>query len=185
MIPLELALVEPLGRLVARPWADEVTGLQIDSRLIEEGDLFVGIGGGGDFVEHALARGAAAALVPEDHVAALAAIAGAVRDRATARVVAITGSTGKTSTKDILFALCAPTRRTIANEGNYNNEIGVPLTLCRLEPETELLIAEMGMRGLGQLAWLASFTKPDIAAITNVGPVHLEQVDTVENVARA
>jgi UDP-N-acetylmuramoyl-tripeptide--D-alanyl-D-alanine ligase len=185
LIPLELALVEPLGRLVARPWADEVTGLQIDSRLIEEGDLFVGIGGGGDFVEHALARGAAAALVPADHVAALAAIAGAVRDRATARVVAITGSTGKTSTKDILFALCAPTQRTIANEGNYNNEIGVPLTLCRLEPETELLIAEMGMRGLGQIAWLASFTKPDIAAITNVGPVHLEQVDTVENVARA
>ena len=119
------------------------------------------------------------------HVAALAAIAGAVRDRATAQVVAITGSTGKTSTKDILFALCAPTRRTIANEGNYNNEIGVPLTLCRLEPETELLIAEMGMRGLGQIAWLASFTKPDIAAITNVGPVHLELVDTVENVARA
>ena len=185
MIPLELALVEPLGRLVARPWADEVTGLQVDSRLIEEGDLFVGIGGGGDFVEHALARGAAAALVPEDHVAALAAIAGAVRDRATAQVVAITGSTGKTSTKDILFALCAPTRRTIANEGNYNNEIGVPLTLCRLEPETELLIAEMGMRGVGQIAWLASFTKPDIAAITNVGPVHLEQVATVENVARA
>ena len=185
MIPLELALVEPLGRLVSRPWADEVTGLQVDSRLIEEGDLFVGIGGGGDFVEHALARGAAAALVPEDHVAALAAIAGAVRDRATAQVVAITGSTGKTSTKDILFALCAPTRRTIANEGNYNNEIGVPLTLCRLEPETELLIAEMGMRGVGQIAWLASFTKPDIAAITNVGPVHLEQVDTVENVARA
>ena len=66
LIPLELALVEPLGRLVARPWADEVTGLQVDSRLIEEGDLFVGIGGGGDFVEHALARGAAAALVPED-----------------------------------------------------------------------------------------------------------------------
>ncbi len=185
MIPLELALVEPLGRLVSRPWADEVTGLQVDSRLIEEGDLFVGIGGGGDFVEHALARGAAAALVPEDHVAALAAIAGAVRDRATAQVVAITGSTGKTSTKDILFALCAPTRRTIANEGNYNNEIGVPLTLCRLEPETELLIAEMGMRGVGQIAWLASFTKPDIAAITNVGPVHLEQVATVENVARA
>jgi UDP-N-acetylmuramoyl-tripeptide--D-alanyl-D-alanine ligase len=185
VIPLELAFVEPLGRLVARPWADEVTGLQIDSRLIEEGDLFVGIGGGGDFVEHALARGAAAALVPEDHVAALAAIAGAVRDRATARVVAITGSTGKTSTKDILFALCASTRRTIANEGNYNNEIGVPLTLCRLETETELVIAEMGMRGLGQIAWLASFTKPDIAAITNVGPVHLEQVDTVENVARA
>ena len=185
MIPLELGLVEPLGRLVARPWAQEVTGLQVDSRRIEEGDLFVAIGDGRDFVEHALARGASAALVPDDHVAALAAIAGAVRDRSTARVVAITGSTGKTSTKDILFALCAPSRLTIANEGNFNNEIGVPLTLCRLEDATELLITEMGMRGLGQIAWLASFTRPDIAVITNVGPVHLELVDTIENVARA
>jgi UDP-N-acetylmuramoyl-tripeptide--D-alanyl-D-alanine ligase len=185
MIPLELSVVEPLGRLHARPWADALTGLQVDSRRIEEGDLFVAVGGGVDFVEHALARGAAAALVPDDASAALAAIAGEVRRRSSAKVVAITGSTGKTSTKDILFALCAPHRRTIANEGNYNNEIGVPLTLCRLEPETEVLIAEMGMRGLGQIAWLASFTRPDIGVITNVGPVHLELVETVENVARA
>jgi UDP-N-acetylmuramoyl-tripeptide--D-alanyl-D-alanine ligase len=185
MIPLELDRIEPLGRLIARPWADEVTGLQVDSRRIEEGDLFVAVGGGSDFVEHALARGAAAALVPNDHEAALAAIAGEVRSRSSARVVAVTGSTGKTSTKDILFALCAPSLRTIANEGNYNNEIGVPLTLCRLETTTELLIAEMGMRGLGQIAWLASFTSPDVAVITNVGPVHLELVETIENVARA
>jgi UDP-N-acetylmuramoyl-tripeptide--D-alanyl-D-alanine ligase len=185
VIPLELSVVEPLGRLHARPWADAVTGLQIDSRRIEEGDLFVAIDGGADFVEHALARGAAATLVPQDWIAALATIGGAVRARSSARVVAITGSTGKTSTKDILFALCAPHRRTIANEGNYNNEIGVPLTLCRLEPETELLIAEMGMRGLGQIAFLAGFTRPDIGVITNIGPVHLELVETVENVARA
>ena len=185
MIPLELGVVEPLGRLHARPWADVVTGLQVDSRRIEEGDLFVAVGGGVDFVEHALARGAAAALVPDDASAALAAIAGEVRARSSATVVAITGSTGKTSTKDILFALSAPQRRTIANEGNYNNEIGVPLTLCRLEPETEVLIAEMGMRGLGQIAWLASFTRPDIGVITNIGPVHLELVETIENVARA
>ncbi len=185
MIPLELGLVEPLGRLIARPWASEVTGVQVDSRRIEEGDLFVAIGGGSDFVEHALARGAAAALVPHDHAAALGAMAGIVRARSSARVVAVTGSTGKTSTKDILFALCAPSLRTIANEGNYNNEIGVPLTLCRLEHTTELVIAEMGMRGLGQIAWLSSFTRPDIAVITNVGPVHLELVETIENVARA
>jgi UDP-N-acetylmuramoyl-tripeptide--D-alanyl-D-alanine ligase len=185
MIPLELSVVEPLGRLHARPWADAVTGLQVDSRRIEEGDLFVAIDGGADFVEHALARGAAATLVPEDWTAALAAIGGAVRARSSARVVGITGSTGKTSTKDILFALCAPHLRTVANEGNYNNEIGVPLTLCRLEEDTELLIAEMAMRGLGQIAWLAGFTRPDIAVVTNVGPVHLELVETVENVARA
>lgn len=185
MIPVELDVVEPLGRLIARPWADAITGLQIDSRRIAEGDLFVAVGGGADFVEHALARGAAAALVPTDAHAALAAVAGTVRDRSSARVVAITGSTGKTSTKDILYAICAPQAKTIANEGNYNNELGVPLTLARLEPDTEICITELGMRGLGQIAYLASFTKPDIGVITNVGPVHLELVDTIENVAKA
>jgi UDP-N-acetylmuramoyl-tripeptide--D-alanyl-D-alanine ligase len=185
VIPLELDLIEPLGRLIARPWADVVTGMQVDSRRIEEGDLFVAVGGGEDFVEHALARGASAALVPADAFAALASIAGAVRDRSNARVVGITGSTGKTSTKDILFALCAPHRRTIANERNYNTEVGVPLTICRIEEDTEVCISELGMRGLGQIAWLASFVRPDIGVITNVGPVHLELVQTIENVARA
>jgi UDP-N-acetylmuramoyl-tripeptide--D-alanyl-D-alanine ligase len=185
VIPLELDVLEPLGRLVARPWADLVTGMQVDSRRIEEGDLFVAVGGGADFVEHALARGAAAALVPEDPFAALAAIAGAVRDRSTARFVGITGSTGKTSTKDILFAMCAPHRRTVANEGNYNTEIGVPLTICRTEEDTEIVISEMGMRGAGQIAWLASFVRPEIGAITNIGPAHIEFLGSLENIARA
>ena len=185
MIPIELGLVEPLGRLIARPWASEVTGMQIDSRRIEEGDLFVAVGGGSDFVAHALARGAAAALVPEEAHRALALIAGAVRDRSIARVVGITGATGKTTTKDILAALCIPGLRTVASEGNYNNELGVPLTLCRIEPDTELCIVEMGMRGLGQIAWLASFVRPDVGLITNIAPVHLELVGTIENVARA
>ena len=151
-------MIEPLGRVIARPWADVVTGMQVDSRRIDEGDLFVAVGGGEDFVEHALARGASAALVPHGRVR------GARGDRRQryasarqARVVGITGSTGKTSTKDILFALCAPERRTIANEGNYNTEIGVPLTLCRIEEDTEICISELAMRGLGQIAWLASF----------------------------
>jgi UDP-N-acetylmuramoyl-tripeptide--D-alanyl-D-alanine ligase len=185
VIPLELSAVEALGRLYARPWADAVTGVKIDSRRIEEGDLFLAVGGGVDFVQHALARGAAAALVPEEPVRALAIIAGSVRDRSDARVVGITGSTGKTTTKDILAAICAPHARTVASEGNYNNEFGVPLTLCRLEHDTEICISEMGMRGLGQIAWLASFARPNVAIITNVGPVHLELVGNVENVARA
>jgi UDP-N-acetylmuramoyl-tripeptide--D-alanyl-D-alanine ligase len=185
VIPLELNIVEPLGKLIARPWADVVTGMQVDSRRIDEGDLFVAVGGGEDFIEHALARGASAALVPNDDFAALAAIAGAVRDRSSARVVGITGSTGKTSTKDILFALCAPQRRTIANEGNYNTEIGVPLTICRIEEDTEICISELGMRGMGQIAWLASFVKPDIGVITNIGPAHLGLLGSIENIARA
>ncbi|HEV8460453.1 MAG TPA: UDP-N-acetylmuramoyl-tripeptide--D-alanyl-D-alanine ligase [Gaiellaceae bacterium] len=185
MIALPIDVLEPLGRVVARPWADAVTGMQVDSRRIDEGDLFVAIGGGADFVEHALARGAAAALVPEDGVAALAAIAGAVRTRSNARIVAITGSTGKTSTKDILFALCAPHRRTIANEGNYNTEIGVPLTICRIDEDTEVCISEMGMRGPGQIEWLASFVKPDVGVITNIGPAHLEFLGSLEAIAAA
>jgi UDP-N-acetylmuramoyl-tripeptide--D-alanyl-D-alanine ligase len=185
VIPLELGVIEPLGKLIARPWADVVTGMQVDSRRIEDGDLFVAVGGGEDFIEHALARGASAALVPADDFAALAAIAGAVRDRSQARIVGITGSTGKTSTKDILFALCAPHRRTIANEGNYNTEIGVPLTICRIEEDTEICISELGMRGMGQIAWLASFVKPDVGVITNIGPAHLELLGSIENIARA
>ena len=82
--------------------------------------------------------------------------------------------------------MCAPHARTIANEGNYNNELGVPLTLCRLEHDTEICITEMGMRGLGpDRACSRRSAKPDIGVITNVGPVHLELVETIENVARA
>jgi UDP-N-acetylmuramoyl-tripeptide--D-alanyl-D-alanine ligase len=185
VIAVELDVVEPLGRLIARPWADVVTGLQVDSRRIDEGDLFVAVNGGVDFIEHALARGASAALVPEDAFAALAAIAGAVRARSSARFVGITGSTGKTSTKDILFALAAPHLRTVANEGNYNTEVGVPLTIGRVEDETELVIAELAMRGPGQIAWLASFVQPDIGVITNIGPAHLEFLGSLEAIAAA
>jgi UDP-N-acetylmuramoyl-tripeptide--D-alanyl-D-alanine ligase len=185
MIPLPLELLEPLGRLDVRGSGSAATGMQVDSRRIAEGDLFVAIGAGTDFIGEAFRRGAVAALTPHDPVAALGSIAGVVRGRSSARVVGITGSTGKTSTKDILFALLAPHFRTIANEGNYNTEIGVPLTLCRLEPDTDVCISEMGMRGHGQIAWLASFAKPDIAVITNIGPAHLALVGTIEDVARA
>src|SRR5205814_4519182 len=131
---------------------------------------------------HAFARGAAATLVPEDPFAALAALAGAVRERSGARVVAITGSMGKTSTKDILAAICAAQARTVAAERSFNNEIGVPLTLCRLERDTELCILELAMRGFGQIAELSAFARPHIGVITNIAPVHLEKVGTLEGV---
>jgi UDP-N-acetylmuramoyl-tripeptide--D-alanyl-D-alanine ligase len=187
VIPLGLVEVAELGRgrLESAPWADEVTGLKTDSRLVEEGDLFVAVGGGSDFVKHAFARGAAATLVPDDAFAALAALAGAVRDRSGARFVAITGSMGKTSTKDILAAICAPQRKTVAAERSYNAEIGVPLTIGRVEPETELCILELAMRGFGQIAELCAFARPDAGVITNVGPVHLEKVGDLDGVTRA
>jgi UDP-N-acetylmuramoyl-tripeptide--D-alanyl-D-alanine ligase len=185
MIPLSLALLEPLGRLQTAGWTDEVTGVQVDSRRVEEGDLFVAVDGGEAFTKHAFARGAAAVLLPSDAHASLAAIAGAVRDRTNAQVVAITGSMGKTTTKDILGAIAFPQRRTVAAERSYNNEIGVPLTLCRIEPDTELVVLELAMRGFGQISELCTFARPHVGVITMIAPVHLEKVGTLEGVIRA
>ncbi|HJS70073.1 MAG TPA: UDP-N-acetylmuramoyl-tripeptide--D-alanyl-D-alanine ligase [Gaiellaceae bacterium] len=187
MIPLDLAEIEGLapGRLERSRGAERVTGVSIDSRRLERGDLFVAVGGGGDFVKDALAAGAAAALIPEDAFGALGALGRTVRERSNAKVVAVTGSTAKTSTKDILGALCTPHARTVVAEGSQNNEIGLPLTLCRLDEQTEIAIVEMGMRGLGQIAELCEIAQPDVGIITSVGPVHLELLGTVERVAQA
>ena len=187
MIPLRLDEVETLtdGRLEAAHGAREVTGVQVDSRRVAPGDLFVAVGRGAEFVDDAKARGAAATLVPDEPFAAFAALGSAVRERTSARVVGITGSTGKTSTKDILAALCSAASRTVANEANFNNEIGVPLTLCRLELDTEVCILELAMRGFGQIADLCAIARPDIGLVTNVGPVHLELVGSLDGVRRA
>jgi UDP-N-acetylmuramoyl-tripeptide--D-alanyl-D-alanine ligase len=183
VIALETSVLDGLGEVEAR--ADTFTGVQVDSRRIASGDLFVAVARGSEFVDDALAHGAAATLVPHDAFAALARIARAVRERSSARVVGITGSMGKTSTKDILAALSAPSARTIAAEASYNNEIGVPLTLCRLEADTEVCVLELAMRGFGQIAELAAIARPQIGVVTNVGPVHLELVDSLDGVARA
>jgi UDP-N-acetylmuramoyl-tripeptide--D-alanyl-D-alanine ligase len=187
MIALPLQTVEELapGRLCTAPGAAEVTGVTVDSRLAGPGDLFVAVGPGAEFVEDALARGAAAALVPDDAFAALAALGRSVRQRSAAQVVAVTGSTAKTSTKDILGALCVPHAATVVAEASQNNEIGLPLTLCRIEPDTRIVIVEMGMRGLGQIAELCEAAQPDVGIITAVGPVHLELLGTVARVASA
>jgi len=163
---------------------DELRGVRIDSRLAGPGDLFVAVGRGAEFVADARSRGAAT-LVPRDAFAALAAVARLVRDRSSARVVGITGSTGKTSTKDILAALCAPVAKTVASEQSFNNELGVPLTVCRLEPDTEVLVVEMGMRGFGQISELCDYVRPDIGVVTAIGPAHLELVGDLDGVARA
>jgi UDP-N-acetylmuramoyl-tripeptide--D-alanyl-D-alanine ligase len=183
VIPLPVRELEGLGRL--EPTADEVTGVQIDSRRIRPGDLFVAVRGGVAYLEEARKAGAAATLVPDDDFAAMAAIGRAVRDRTSAEVVGITGSTGKTSTKDILAALVRPHRKTVAAEASYNAELGVPLTLARLEPDTQVLIAELAMRGFGQIRDLCEIARPTLGAITAVGPVHLEFVGDVAGVARA
>jgi UDP-N-acetylmuramoyl-tripeptide--D-alanyl-D-alanine ligase len=179
----------------------------IDSREARAGDLFVGLAGeqvdGGAYACAALEQGAWGALVTPEHAAdaaaagsgvvlaaesplrALQELASASRHTLGAQVIGVTGSTGKTSTKDILAALLRPHRVTHASRENLNTEIGLPLTILEAEPGTEVLVLEMAMRGEGQIAELAAIAAPDVGVIVNVGPVHLELLGTVERVAAA
>jgi UDP-N-acetylmuramoyl-tripeptide--D-alanyl-D-alanine ligase len=149
------------------------------------GDLFVAVAGGASYLADARAHGAAATLVPADEHAALASLGRAVRNRSDARVVAITGSVGKTSTKDILAALLRGRVRVVAARDGFNNEIGVPLTLCEIEPDTQVVVTELAMRALGQIRELAEIARPDIGVITSIAPAHLGLLGSLENIARA
>jgi UDP-N-acetylmuramoyl-tripeptide--D-alanyl-D-alanine ligase len=191
-------------RLVAGDGARRIESVAADSRAVGPGALFVALPGervdGHAYLAEAAGRGAAAVLCrpgrapelgpvavleAEDTLMALAQLARKVRRRSSAKVVGIAGSAGKTSTKDVLRALCAPHARTVATLANQNNELGLPLTLCRLEPDTEVLVAEMAMRGPGQIADLCAVSEPDLGLITAIGPEHLEFLGSVEGVARA
>jgi len=186
MIPVAWEEIEVLrlGRLERGVDDGPVTGVRADSRAVGRGDLFVALNTGVAYVGDATRRGAAT-LTPDDQQSALASLASLVRSKSKARVVAVVGSTGKTTTKDILGALCAPVVPTVYPPESLNNEIGLPLTVCELEPETEVLITEMGMRGLGQIAELCAIARPTLALITNIGPEHLELVGSIDEVARA
>ena len=176
----------------------------IDSREVREGDLFVGLRGerddGGRFAADALRAGAWGAVVtPEwaqelagepgwvltatEPLAALQSLARTWRDELGARVVGITGSTGKTSVKDVCRALLPA--EVHASPENFNTEIGMPLAVLGAEEGTEVLVLEMGMRGPGQIAELCAIAAPDVAVITNVGPVHIELLGSVEAIAAA
>jgi UDP-N-acetylmuramoyl-tripeptide--D-alanyl-D-alanine ligase len=174
----------------------------IDSREAGPGDLFVGLKGanadGGQFAAKALDQGAWGALVAPEHagqqglmlvasdpLAALQALAREWRRELGARVVGITGSTGKTSTKDILAAVLGPHLHTHANRQNLNTEIGLPLSILEAPEGTEALVLEMAMRGEDQIAELTAIAEPDVGVIVNIGPVHLELLGTVERVAAA
>jgi UDP-N-acetylmuramoyl-tripeptide--D-alanyl-D-alanine ligase len=185
MIPLAWEEIEALrlGQLQGDHGAS-ISRVVADSRVAGPGDLFVALNTGVRHVDDARTRGAAT-LVPDDQEAALAALASLVRSKSDARVVAVVGSAGKTSTKDILGALCAPHARTIWADKSLNNELGLPLTVCRLEPDTEILVTEMGMRGLGQVAELCAIARPQVALVSHIGPEHLELLGTVERVAEA
>jgi UDP-N-acetylmuramoyl-tripeptide--D-alanyl-D-alanine ligase len=178
----------------------------IDSRAAGPGDLFVGLVGdnvdGGRFAAQALDGGAWGVLVAGEHADALGAANGAViavddplaalQRLATAwrralgcPVVGITGSVGKTSTKDILAAMLSQRLRTVANRENLNTEIGLPMTVLEAPAGTEALVLEMGMRGPGQIAELTAIAEPDVGLITAVAPVHLELMGSIEAIAAA
>jgi UDP-N-acetylmuramoyl-tripeptide--D-alanyl-D-alanine ligase len=196
------------ARLVAPP--PTATGPEravIDSREAGPGSLFVGLQGenddGGRFAPQALAAGAwgvlttpehaeaarcavpGALIAADDPLRALQCLARAWRRELDANVIGITGSTGKTSTKDLLLALLAPHRRTVASRANFNTEIGVPLEILAAPTRTEVLVLEMAMRGAGQIAELAEIAEPDVGVIVSIGPVHLEFLGTVEAIAAA
>jgi UDP-N-acetylmuramoyl-tripeptide--D-alanyl-D-alanine ligase len=183
VIPLAWEEIVALG-LGVLEGGGEITRVTADSRDAGPGDLFVALNRGVEYVGDARARGAST-LVPDDQEAALASLASLVRSKSDAQVVAVVGSAGKTTTKDILGALCAPHVPTVWAERSLNNELGLPLTVCRLELETAVLVTEMGMRGLGQIAALCAIARPTIALVPHIGPEHLELLGTVERVAQA
>lgn len=177
-----------------------VTGVVTDSRIVASGDLYVARQGehadGADFAADAMARGAVAAIatreipgvptiVVDDADAALTAIATWVRDTVDPRVVAVTGSVGKTTTKDLVAAAVAPSHRVVAAVGSYNNDVGVPLTVVRTTQDTEVLVAELGARGVGQVARLCGWLRPDVAIVTAVAGVHMELFGSLEQIAVA
>ena len=180
----------------------QASGVSIDTRTLQPGDLFVALSAardGHDFVAQALEKGASAALVsrrPEgvgeeapllivpDGLRGLEALGRAARARMTGKVVGVTGSVGKTSTKEMLRTVIGGQARVHAAEASYNNHWGVPLTLARMPRETEVAIIEIGMNHPGEIAPLANLARPHVAMITTVGTAHLEAFDNIDGIAR-
>ena len=184
-----------------------LAGVSIDSRAVGRGQLFIAIRGprhdGHDFVAAALHAGAEAAVVASDRIAgydgaicgrlfaaddtlaALQGLARSVRRAWGRRIAAVTGSVGKTTTKEILAALLGAKFRVLKSEGNLNNEYGLPLTLLRLEPEDEAAVVELGMSHRGELRHLAEIAEPEVGVVTRVAPVHLEFFASIDEIALA
>jgi UDP-N-acetylmuramoyl-tripeptide--D-alanyl-D-alanine ligase len=182
-----------------------VHGYSIDSRTVETGQLFFAVKGerlnGHDYVEQALAQGASAAvvardqlgrypvkerlLVVEDTLVALQNLATAVRRLWGKPLIAVTGSAGKTTTKEAIAHVLATRFRVLKSEGNFNNHFGLPLMLLKVEPEHDLAVIEIGMSHAGEIRALAKIAQPEVGVVTNVAAVHLEFFDSLADIARA
>jgi UDP-N-acetylmuramoyl-tripeptide--D-alanyl-D-alanine ligase len=184
---------------------EEALGYSIDSRTVGKGELFFAVKGerldGHDFVANALERGAIAAVISKEHqrryaaaapllavddtLIALQSLATAVRKLWSKPLIGITGSAGKTTTKEAIAHVLSSKFRVLKSEGNFNNHFGLPLMLLKLEPEHDLAVIEMGMSHAGEIRALARIAQPEIGVVTNVAPVHLEYFDSIAGIARA
>src|SRR4030088_3425244 len=187
------------------PREQSVSGYSIDSRTVGPGQLFFAVKGerldGHDFVGEALQKGAVAGIVRkdrlgryadkarllavEDTLAALQTLATAVRKLLGRPLVAVTGSAGKTTTKEAIAHVLEARFGVLKSEGNFNNHFGLPLMLLKIEPEHDVAVIEMGMSHAGEIAALAKIAQPEIGVVTNVAPVHLDFFSSVADIARA
>src|SRR5271155_3931729 len=184
---------------------DVARGYSIDSRSVAPSELFFAVKGerldGHDFVEQALEKGAASAGGRKDHLSrypnktrllaveetlvALQTLATAVRKLWGKPLIAVTGSAGKTTTKEAIAHVLSARFQVLKSEGNFNNHFGLPLMLLKLEPERDVAVVEMGMSHAGEIRALARIAQPEIGVVTNVAPVHLEFFDSLAGIARA
>jgi len=195
--------------LVVRGNSDtQVSGVSTDTRTLQNGSLFIPLKGenfdGHEYLAQAAAEGAIAALIEkssavdltnapeslalitvESTLEALGDLAAFHRRRFDIPVVAITGSYGKTTTRAMIFAALSAKYKVLTSQGNFNNEIGVPQTLLQLDSSHEVVVIEMGMRGIGQIEYLSEIASPTIGVITNIGPQHIELLGSIQNIAEA
>lgn len=195
------------GKIIYGNEKDIVTAITTDSRRVQSDSLFIALKGdrfdGHEFVLQALNKGARAAIVShmpvdvelvpadktiilvDDTLQALQDLAASYRMKFNLPLIAVTGSVGKTTTKELIAACLSATWKTLKTEANYNNDIGLPLTLLQMDDSYQAAVVEMGMRGLGEIQRLAAIARPNFALISNVEPVHLETLGSLENIARA
>jgi len=204
---LKILHAETIGKMadgrLRGPGEIEVSSVSTDTRTLEKGALFIAIPGerfdGHDFVEEAVNKGAALVMVQEgknipegipaifvqDTVKALGKLAQNYRALFDIPVIAVTGSVGKTSTKDMIAAVLSARYKVHKTMGNYNNEIGLPLSVLGLDETHEAAVFEMGMRGFGEISALSKIANPDIAVITNIGISHIERLGNRQNILKA
>jgi UDP-N-acetylmuramoyl-tripeptide--D-alanyl-D-alanine ligase len=180
----------------------DAAGVSTDSRTLQSGQLFFALSGpnfnGNQFAKQVLNKGAIAVVVDEDvsisddrvirvenTLRSLQTLATEHRKKLGTTIIALTGSNGKTTTKELIHSVLSTTYTTVATQGNLNNHIGVPLTLLSLQKDTEIGVVEMGANHLGEIAVLANIAQPDFGLITNFGKAHLEGFGSLEGVVKA